>query len=66
MKGMSLAAKLDRTSVAPVPMTFRALTNGSYLRRSFIRTDSKAASLAETRKAPPIIWTTVIIVSMVT
>jgi hypothetical protein len=58
MNGMSLAAKVDRTSVAPVPMTLRGSTEGSVWRSFFVRTDSKAASPAETRKAPPMVCTT--------
>jgi hypothetical protein len=65
IKGMSAGAKTVRTSVAPVPMTFIGLTDGSDSRSFLVRTASKALSPAETRKAPPIVCTTRIYVNII-
>ena len=58
MKGKSLALKVDRTSVAPVPMTVKGLTDGSVALSFLVKRDSKALSPAETKKAPPMVCMT--------
>lgn len=56
--GTSVAVNTFRISVAPVPMTLGGLMPASDWRRYSLSLATKALWPAETRKAPPMVWTT--------